>query len=216
VKLLRHAGLPPAERYFSWFALLGEDAKAELLRGERQRPSSRIFSDLLDRAPRGSTEFGRRQYVDLRSMLQADLMLKADRMSMAHSLELRVPFLDNEVVSAGFALPDREKVRGVETKVALRRLVEARLSRDIARRPKQGFEVPIDRWLREGLKPLATELLSAERVRARGILDPAAVERRLRAHLNGDADHGLQLYSLMSLELWLERVVGTRAPALAT
>jgi asparagine synthase (glutamine-hydrolysing) len=216
IKLLRHAELPPAERYFSWFALMNEEAKAEVLRADRLQPSARVFEALLRSAPAGLTALGRLQWVDLRTMLLKDLLVKADRMSMAHSLELRVPLLDNEVVAAGLALPDREKVRGVETKVALRRLVEARLSRDIARRPKQGFEVPIDRWLREGLKPLATELLSAERLRARGILDPAAVERRLRAHLNGDADHGLQLYSLMSLELWLERVVGTRAPALAT
>jgi asparagine synthase (glutamine-hydrolysing) len=211
VKLLRHAGLPPAERYFSWFALLGEDAKAELLRGERQRPSSRIFSDLLDRAPRGSTEFGRRQYVDLRTMLQADLMLKADRMSMAHSLELRVPFLDNEVVSAGFALPDREKVRGVETKVAIRRLLERRLPRSITRRPKQGFEVPLDRWFRTDLAELTRDVLSRDRIAKRGLLDPAAVERLVRSHMAGE-NRGRELYALLVLELWHEHVLDAARP----
>jgi asparagine synthase (glutamine-hydrolysing) len=119
--------------------------------------------------------------------------------------------LDNEVVAAGLALPDRAKVRGVETKVAIRRLVEEMLPREIARRPKQGFEVPLDRWLRERLRPLATELLAAERTRMRGLVDARAVERRLREHLNGNADHGLSLYALMTLELWLEHVVDSRA-----
>ena len=213
VKLLRHAGLPPAERYFSWFALLGEDAKAELLRGERLRPSSRIFSELLDRAPRELTAFGRRQYVDLKTMLLDDLMLKADRMSMVHSLELRVPFLDNEVVAAGLALPDREKVRGVETKVAIRRLLERRLPRSITRRPKQGFEVPLDRWFRTDLAELTRDVLSRDRVAKRGLLDPDAVDRLVRSHIDEGESRGRELYALLVLELWHENVLDTARPA---
>src|SRR4029077_7060434 len=90
----------------------------------------------------------------------------------------RVPMLDNRVVAAGLALPDADKVRGVETKRAIRRLVEQRLRREIARRPKQGFEVPIDRWLRTDLAPLAKELLSRDRVARHGLLEADAVERR--------------------------------------
>jgi asparagine synthase (glutamine-hydrolysing) len=206
VKLLRHAGLPAPERYFSWFALLSDDAKAELLIGEPE-PSARVFDRSFAEAPSKLTTLGRLQYADLKTMLQKDLLVKADRMSMAHSLELRVPMLDDRVVSAGLALPDREKVRGVETKRAIRRLVEQRLPPEIARRPKQGFEVPIDRWLREDLAPLAKELLSHDRIAARGLLRPDAVERRLSEHLSGDADHGLSLYGLMTLELWFEEVV---------
>ena len=116
VKLLRHAELPAAERYFSWFALFSEEAKAELLGRDGLPPTARVFAELLERAPAGLTQLGRLQYVDLRTMLAKDLLLKADRMSMAHSLELRVPLLDHEVVRAGLGLPDGEKVRGVETK----------------------------------------------------------------------------------------------------
>lgn len=206
VKLLRHAGLATPERYFSWFALVSDEVKAELL-GRETRSSADAFARALASAPTGLTELGRLQYVDLRTMLAKDLLVKADRMSMAHSLELRVPLLDNRVVAAGLALPDREKVRGVETKVAVRRLVERRLGRAIARRPKQGFEVPIDAWLRGELAPLAKELLSADRVSRHGLLQPEAVERRLREHLDGRADHGLSLYGLMTLELWLETFV---------
>jgi asparagine synthase (glutamine-hydrolysing) len=206
VKLLRHAGLDDPARYFAWFTLMSEDAKAEILAADVE-PAGRIFSSLFEDAPPELTALGRLQYVDLRTMLAKDLLVKADRMSMAHSLELRVPMLDQEVVAAGLALPDRAKVRGVETKVAIRRLVEDRLPRSIARRPKQGFEVPIDRWLRGELAPLAKELLAHDRIAHRGLLRPDVVERRLREHLRGDADHGLSLYGMMSLELWFEQVV---------
>jgi asparagine synthase (glutamine-hydrolysing) len=185
---------------------LSEDAKAEMLVGEPES-SSRVFESLFEAASPALTALGRLQYADLRTMLEKDLLVKADRMSMAHSLELRVPMLDDRVVSAGLALADREKVRGVETKRAIRRLVRQRVSGDISRRPKQGFEVPIDRWLRGDLAPLAKELLSHDRIATRGILHPAAVEKRLHEHLNGDADHGLSLYGLMTLELWFEQVV---------
>ena len=206
VKLLAHAGLPTPERYFSWFALLSDDAKAQLLVGQ-PKPSARVYEDLFESASPDLTALGRLQYADLKIMLEKDLLVKADRMSMAHSLELRVPMLDNRVVSAGLALPDRDKVRGVETKRAIRELVRKRLPPEISRRPKQGFEVPIDRWLREDLAPLAKELLSHDRIAARGLLRPQEVERRLSEHLRGDADHGLSLYGLMTLELWFEQVV---------
>ncbi|HUP32568.1 MAG TPA: asparagine synthase (glutamine-hydrolyzing) [Gaiellaceae bacterium] len=212
VKLLRHAGLPAPERYFSWFALLSEEAKGELLGRDGWKPGGRLFERWLREAPQGLSAMGRLQYVDLRGMLAGDLLLKADRMSMAHSLELRVPLLDHRVVEAGLGLPDREKVRGVETKRALRRLVAERLPEAIARRPKQGFEVPIDRWMRGELAGLARELLSPARLDARGLVDGAAAERLLRRHLAGDADHGLALYALMVLELWLEGAVDRRRP----
>ena len=206
VKLLRHAELPPAARYLSWFALASDDLKAELL-GDGLVPTARIFERRLREAPAGLTDLGRRQAVDLRTMLLDDLMLKGDRMSMAHSLELRVPLLDNEVARLGLFLPDREKVRGVTTKVALRRLAAKRLPRAVARRPKQGFEVPISRWLREDLAEMAGDLLSAERLGRRGLVDVGVAQRLLREHRSGAADHGLRLYSLLVLELWCQRVL---------
>jgi len=213
VKFLRHAELPEAERYCSWFALSSEEAKAELLR-EPFAPAARIYAAALAAGPAGLSALGRLQAADLRTMLAKDLLLKADRMSMAHSLELRVPLLDHVVVAAGLGLADRRKVRGVKTKVALRELVAARLPEAIARRPKQGFEVPIDRWLREDLAPLAGDLLAPERIRRRGLLDPDAVQRLLQRHRSGEARHGLTLYGLLALELWHDQVVdGTRTVA---
>jgi asparagine synthase (glutamine-hydrolysing) len=174
-----------------------------------------VYAAALAAAPQGLSALGRLQAADLRTMLAKDLLLKADRMSMAHSLELRVPLLDNEVVAAGLGLADRRKVRGVKTKVALRELVAQRLPEPIARRPKQGFEVPIDRWLRTELAPLARDLLSRERVAKRGLFDPNAVQRLLARHQSGGAQHGLALYSLLALELWHDQVVDAAVPRLA-
>ena len=184
-KLLRHAGKPEAERYFAWFADGGGSAWFE-----------RLFAE----APAGLTPLGRLQAVDLGAMLADDLLLKADKLSMAHSLELRVPFLDHEVVRTGLYLPDREKVRGVRTKVAIRRLVAARLPEAIARRPKQGFDVPLDRWLRGELRELAGDALAGD----------AAALALLDRHARGAVCAGQELYGRVMLELWRAGIAAAR------
>jgi asparagine synthase (glutamine-hydrolysing) len=185
-KLLRHASKAEAERYFAWFSLLPEASR------------SAVFERLFDAAPTSLTALGRLQYVDVRSMLIDNLLLKADKLSMAHSLELRVPFCDHAAVEAGLALPDREKVRGVRTKVAIRRLVERRLGAAIARRPKQGFDPPVDRWLRGDLRDLAGDALD----RLDGLAADGVAKRLLDAHARGEGDVGPQLYALVMLGLW--------------
>jgi asparagine synthase (glutamine-hydrolysing) len=107
---------------------------------------------------------------------------------MAWSLELRVPLLDHHVVEAGLALPDREKVRGVRTKVAIRRLVEDRLGASIARRPKQGFDPPVERWLQGELRDLTGDAIGD----LDGLVDGGAAEHA------GPA----QRYALTMLSLW--------------
>jgi asparagine synthase (glutamine-hydrolysing) len=189
-KLLRHAGKNEAERYFAWFAGGGRSAWFE-----------RLFAE----APAGLSPLGRLQYVDLHAMLADNLVLKADKLSMAHSLELRVPFLDHEVVRAGLFLPDREKVRGVRTKVAIRRLVAARLPAEIARRPKQGFDVPLDRWLRGELRDLAGDALAGD-MEGRAQLD---------RHVRGEVEAGQELYVRLMLELWRAGIAVARRVPLA-
>ena len=175
-KLLKHASKPEASRYLSWFALMDGDARAHVF--------ERLFAD----APGGLTKLGRLQWVDLESFVTDNLMLKADKLSMAHSLELRVPLLDHHVVEAGLALPDSEKVRGVRTKVAIRRIVERRLGRSIARRPKQGFDPPVERWLQTDLRELAGDALAS----LDGLVDRRLAERATPA----------QTYALTMLSLW--------------
>jgi asparagine synthetase B (glutamine-hydrolysing) len=152
------------------------------------KPPEREFQRLFDSAPGALTPLGRLQYVDLYSFVADNLMLKADKLSMARSLELRVPFLDHRVVEAGLALPDREKVHGVRTKVAIRRLVESRFGRELARRPKQGFDPPVERWLRGELQELAGDALES----LAGIVDVRAARS-----LTGEPR-----YALLMLSLW--------------
>jgi asparagine synthase (glutamine-hydrolysing) len=142
------------------------------------------------------------QALDARTYLPGDLLLKADIASMAHSLELRSPLLDHEVLELGLSLPASLKVQGRQGKVALRRAFADALPPEVAARGKTGFGVPISRWLRGELRELTRDTLLGERARSRGQLRPAAVERLLEEHAAGRADHGHRLWCLLMLELW--------------
>jgi asparagine synthase (glutamine-hydrolysing) len=146
--------------------------------------------------------------VDIESYLPGDLLPKADLSSMAASLELRAPFLDHRVVELGLALP-RELAFG---KVALRRAFAADLPPEVARRGKTGFGVPLDRWFRDELREQSEDLLLG---RDRGLFRRAEVERLLREHRDGAADHGHRLWCLCMLELWQRRYIDVARPALA-
>jgi asparagine synthase (glutamine-hydrolysing) len=148
------------------------------------------------------------QLLDLATYLPGDLLLKADIASMAHSLELRSPFLDHEVVALGLALPDSLKVRGRQAKVALRRAFAADLPPQVAGRGKAGFGVPLGRWFRHDLRETAHDLLSTDR----GWFRPEEVRRLLAEHESGRADHGHRLWCLLMLELWVREHV--EAPVL--
>jgi asparagine synthase (glutamine-hydrolysing) len=143
------------------------------------------------------------QRLDIETYLPSDLLLKADLASMAHSLELRSPFLDHEVVALGLALPDSLKTRGREGKVALRRAFAADLPTEVARRGKSGFGVPLGRWFRSDLRDLAHDLLSGDR----GWFRPDTVRRLLDDHESGRAEHGHRLWCLLMLELWVREHV---------
>ena len=149
------------------------------------------------------------QLLDLETYLPGDLLLKADIASMAHSLELRSPFLDHDVVALGLALPDSLKVRGRQAKVALRRTFAADLPPQVAGRGKTGFGVPLGRWFRDDLREIAHDLLSNDR----GWFRPEEVQRLLGEHESGRADHGHRLWCLLMLELWVRQHV--EAPVLA-
>ena len=148
------------------------------------------------------------QLLDVATYLPGDLLLKADIASMAHSLELRSPFLDHEVMSLGLALPDRLKTRGREGKVALRRAFAQDLPSAVAKRGKTGFGVPLGRWFRDDLRELARDVLATDR----GWFRADTVGRLLDEHESGHADHGHRLWCLLMLELWVREHV--EAPVL--
>ena len=149
---------------------------------------------------------------DLNIYLADDILVKVDRMSMAVSLETRAPFLDVEVMELAFSMPGRLKVRGRERKLVLKRALADVLPAAILERSKEGFSIPIKNWLKRGLAPLMADLLSPERLRRRGWVEPDAVAARIAAHTAGRENHAHLLFSLMVLERWAQAFLDRPAP----
>jgi asparagine synthase (glutamine-hydrolysing) len=203
-RFARAAHGTPLEAHHGWKEIFAPDVRAELLGGRRGRDPLAPYRERWAETA-AAEPLARLQDVDLGIYLVDDLLVKTDRMSMAHSLEARVPFLDREVAALALALPTALKVRGFAGKRLLRRAVEPLVPRAIVRGRKRGFSIPAAAWLRGPLLPLARDVLSAERLRGQGVLDPAAARRVLEAHVAGREDLSRQLWGLMCLSLWMER-----------
>lgn len=200
----RAAHLGPLEAHHGWKEIFAPDVRAELLGARGGGDPLAVYRQRYDETA-GAEPLARLQDVDLGIYLVDDLLVKTDRMSMAHSLETRVPFLDRHVAELALALPTALKVRGLAKKRLLRRAVAPLVPREIARGGKRGFSIPAAGWLRGPLLPFAREVLGAERLRAQGVLDPAAARRVLDAHAAGREDLSRQLWGLICLSLWIER-----------
>jgi asparagine synthase (glutamine-hydrolysing) len=147
-------------------------------------------ADLLDRL----------LYADTKTYLH-ELLMKQDQMSMAASIESRVPFLDHPLVEFAAALPHRLKLRGATTKYILREAMQGILPAEILSRRKMGFPVPIGRWLRGAYSGIVDVFVLGDRVRARGMFDMAAIEMLVTQHRAGE-NHSERLWSLINLEIW--------------
>jgi asparagine synthase (glutamine-hydrolysing) len=204
-RFARAAALPPLERHHGWKEIFSPQARAELA-----GPGASAWDPLDLYRERyaetdGAEPLARMQDVDLGIYMADDLLVKTDRLSMAHSLELRVPFLDPEVADFAFSLPTHLKVRGFAKKRLLRNALEPLLPREILHGRKQGFSIPIAAWLRGPLEPFAREVLAPGAVARQGLLDPAAVTPILDRHVSGQEDLSRQIWGLMALTLWFGR-----------
>jgi asparagine synthase (glutamine-hydrolysing) len=141
----------------------------------------------------------------LRGYLQEDILVKVDRASMAASLEVRSPFLDPAVIALALAAPPSERLRWFTGKYVLRRLMRGRIPDQIIDRPKVGFGVPLNAWLRGSLRSLMDDYLSPSRIRAEGLFDCEAVAGLVRGHRSGREDNGHQLWLLLQFEMWRDR-----------
>jgi len=149
----------------------------------------------------GRSLLDRLLYADLKTYL-VELLMKQDQMSMAASIESRVPFLDHHLVEFVATLPDAMKLSGWTTKRVLREAMKGLLPESILNRPKMGFPVPFGAWTRGRWNGVAREVLLDRRTRERGIVDPPAVDRLLRDHAAGKTDGWDRIWSLLNLELW--------------
>jgi asparagine synthase (glutamine-hydrolysing) len=196
------AGLPDA--YRSWLSFADEPLRGALLHGDADGWALDDYRRVWDGSA-GARPLDRLLNLNLRTYLVDDLLVKVDRTSMAHGLEVRSPFLDTELVELALRLAPSTKVRGLSLKRVLRSAVADLLPAEILHRRKRGFGVPLDRWFREDLAGYATATLGARDARVRRHLDGRPLDGLLAAHAGGRANHGQTLWMLLTLELFLRR-----------
>jgi asparagine synthase (glutamine-hydrolysing) len=213
-RFLRDLDRSPLERHAAFKTILTDDVKRELV-----RPSARGQVDPLAHLRRHYDEaahagpLARLQHVDAMTYLADDLLVKTDRASMAHSLEARVPFVDDRVLEFAGTVPDGLQVRGLQKKWLLRRALRPLLPPEVVDGRKRGFSMPAARWLRHDARELVLDALSPATVRRQGLFEPAVVDGLVRAHLDGRSDESRALWGLVVFSLWHERVLDRGRPA---
>lgn len=145
------------------------------------------------------------QYLDLEIYLQESILAKVDRASMACSLEVRAPFLDHELVEFLMGLPPELKLKGFTSKYILKKAMKPFLPQEVINRKKKGFGVPIAKWSKGPLRQLFGDMLSSDRIRREGFLNPDYVASLLQDHLLNRRDNRKQLWTLLVWELWVSR-----------
>jgi asparagine synthase (glutamine-hydrolysing) len=153
------------------------------------------------------------QYLDLKTYLVGDINTKVDRASMAHSLEVREPLMDHELVEWLATLPSPLKIRGQEGKYIFKKSMEAYLPQDVLYRPKMGFSVPLARWFRGPLKQRLRDAVLGERLAATGWFNPDYLRHLVDAHQSGTRDYSAPLWTLLMFEAFLRQVVDANLPA---
>ena len=203
---LRHVAQNQAGRYVesvSFFqpdemqALLSPDVRERLGSGSAAATAVERFAETAHLSwPSRMMRF------DFETYLPEDILTKVDRMSMAHSIESRVPLLDHNVVSFAASLPPHMKLRGRDRKRVLKQAAASVLPAEVFTRPKHGFGVPIGAWFRSPLRDFVVDTLQSPRARQRGYFEAPFVDRVVREHLSGRRDHTLRLWQLLMFELW--------------
>ena len=210
-KIALHALLQNNEvaRFSNWFPMFNGDMKEKVV-SDLLRPtmtnSVDSFAKHLDVCD-GKTPLERMLYVDSKTWLPDYLLLRGDKLTMANSIEGRVPLLDHEVVEFACGLTDDVKLNGSTRKYLLKKVAERLLPKEIIYRKKQGFPIPIERWLRKEANEMMRDLLSTNSLKQRGLFDPEVVTKLMQRHESGYADHSTELWGLMSIEIWQRQFV---------
>ncbi len=214
-RFFEKAGLPLLERYLGWNSIF---TRGELAGLQPTAPAVDLAAALRERLTEAADCSLLKQilYLNFKTYLLDDLLVKTDRMSMAHGLEVRCPFLDTRLVEWAAGLPDDLKIRGTQLKYILKRAYRDLLPKEILRRGKMGFGVPLGHWMRNDLKEFSHDMLLGPSSKIQGLLERAAVESYLIEHLKGLQDHGQKIWALLTLELWLRNMGATRATASAS
>ncbi len=200
-------------RFMQTYAVFTEAQKRELYAGMMAELSGEDAAEPVERLRRevaARTPLEQMMYVDLRVWLPDDLLLVGDKMTMAASVEMRVPFLDSRLVDLAESLPGSHKVRHGRRKAVAKAALSGVLPREVIRRKERGFATPVGNWLRAEMLPYARELLLGNDAWSSDLFKRSAIDLLLRRHQEGEFDHTRQIFCLLSLELWGRQFLGAR------
>lgn len=206
-KLLDGVSADPRYRHQRWLGAFGPEDTHEVLTHTYRMPSFSPYA-ILDQYFGGEKEYGTFMNEVLwsyaRTYLMDQVLVKVDRASMAHGLEVRAPFLDRKLVEFAFSLPYSYKHHGFTGKYLLKKLMTGKLPRTVVERPKRGFGIPTGRWLQKELRPLSHDLLSRQSLEKSGVFDWRVVQKLLDEHESGLRDHHKKLWTLLTFQLWYD------------
>jgi asparagine synthase (glutamine-hydrolysing) len=208
-RFIQGALLGPAAGHYWWKVIFSEEAKADLYAASPNgledplRLYDEVYGDCGARDP-----LTRLQHIDLKIYLADDILVKADRMSMANSLEARVPFLDHRVVEFAASLPARLKLRGLTKKYILKRAMSRDLPSSVLNGKKRGFNVPIPGWLAHELRDLVHDILAPKRIKDIGLFRPETVATMIRDHELMRVDYSRNIWCLLIFMLWHQEYAG--------
>ena len=210
------ADLPFPKDHCSWRRLVSDDLRPRLLTkhalSQAEPDPLDLYAAELDDAPDWLTPLERQLHLDLRFHLPNDMLTKVDRMSMAHSLEVRVPFLDLEVVQTCLTIPPVWKRHAGRGKRVLADMLSADLPASLVNRRKSGFLIPLELWLRREWKPLLDSVLTSEFAEDTGAFHWPVLQQMLQDHADAKADHSYALFALLVLGIWWRMWITRETP----
>ena len=206
-KFVKSAGAPFPQRYFGFLTYYDVAELNELLNSEFKAEHIFDFHNQILGAFPGSSPLQSAMNLDLMTFLPQLNLAYTDKMSMAASVEVRVPFLDHRLIEDSSKLPERLRICRGQGKFALKKVAEKYLPRNLVWRKKAGFGAPVGAWLKTQLKEMMLDLLSAERIKRRGYLDSKFVGKLIADHLSGRSYNANQLWQLVTLEIWMQEFI---------
>jgi asparagine synthase (glutamine-hydrolysing) len=211
-RFVEGASQSPDLGHCRWRKFLDDSIRQDLFTSDAavqlETPTDAHIVALFDRAGQ-RPELDKSLYVDVKSYLSDNILTKVDRMSMAVSLETRVPYLDKDLVELAFQVPPELKVARGKTKVMLKQIAARHVPSNCVYRQKEGFSIPIKNWLGTQFRPLLEDLLETNRIRQAGIFDAKVIERLKKEHLAGAANHSHLLWGLIVFEAWRDKWLRT-------
>lgn len=205
-RYIEGAGLPEKLHHTRWMIFLDEAEKQKLYSDNllSELDIERTYDIILQHFKRTGYDehLDRELYVDLKTYLSDDILVKVDRMSMANSLEARVPFLDHKVVEFSFSIPAKLKMKNYRRKYILKKSMEGVIPSEILQKKKEGFSIPIKNWLRNELKPMMYDVLNRDSIRRDNFFKWDHLEAMMNNHVVGVENNSHKLWALMVFKIW--------------